>query len=183
MSSPCSSPAKRGLVRPMDPAALLSSRARSSQSSIIRDLLRLVDRPDMLSLAGGLPAPELLPTERVAEAAARVLGTAGRRALQYGPTEGMSELRSVVAQRLDSPIESVVITTGSQQAVDLVARTLVDAGDVVVVENPSYLGSLQSLRANGARAHRGARRRRRHVRRRCWRRCSRTASDRKSSRS
>ncbi|MFN8052078.1 MAG: PLP-dependent aminotransferase family protein [Acidimicrobiales bacterium] len=136
----------------MDPADLLSNRARSSTSSVIRDLLHLVDRPDMLSLAGGLPAPELLPTERVADAAARLLAdpVAGRRALQYGPTEGMAELREVVAARLGVVPGSLVITTGSQQGVDLVARALVDPGDVVVVESPSYLGSLQSFRANGA---------------------------------
>lgn len=129
---------------------MLSSRARSSTSSVIRDLLRLVDRPDMLSLAGGLPAAEFLPVERIASAMERV---AGRRALQYGPTEGMVELREVVATRLDAPVEEIVITTGSQQGLDLVARALLDPGDIVVVEDPSYLGSLQSYRANGAVLH------------------------------
>jgi len=134
----------------MDPAQLLSSRAASSTSSVIRDLLRLVDRPDMLSLAGGLPAPEHLPVARIAEAVARV---SSPRALQYGPTEGMSELREVVAARLGAEVASIVVCTGSQQGLDLVARALIDPGDVVVVEAPSYLGSLQSYRANGAVLH------------------------------
>ena len=134
----------------MASAPLLSARARSSTSSVIRDLLRLVDRPDMLSLAGGLPAAEFLPVERIRQAMVRV---AGARALQYGPTEGMVELRTVVAHRLGAPVDGIVICTGSQQGLDLVARTLLDPGDVVVVEDPSYLGSLQSYRANGAHLH------------------------------
>lgn len=134
----------------MDPAALLSTRARSSTSSVIRDLLRLVDRPDMLSLAGGLPAPEHLPVARIAEALDRV---GGPRALQYGPTEGMVELREVVAERLGCSTGEVVICTGSQQGLDLAARALLDPGDLVVVADPSYLGSLQSFRAAGAELH------------------------------
>jgi len=139
----------------MDSDALLSSRAHSTVSSVIRDLLRLVDRPDMLSLAGGLPAPEHLPVARIAEALARVRGTrvGGTRALQYGPTEGMVELREVVAGRLRCPINEIVICTGSQQGLDLVARSLLDPGDLVVVADPSYLGSLQSFRAAGAELH------------------------------
>jgi 2-aminoadipate transaminase len=134
----------------MDPSDLLSARARSSTSSVIRDLLRLVDRPDMLSLAGGLPAAEFLPVERLAEAMERVVSP---RALQYGPTEGMLELREVVAARLGARADELVVCTGSQQGLDLVARTLVDPGDVVVIEAPSYLGTLQSIRANGATIH------------------------------
>lgn len=134
----------------MDPAStstLLSARARTATSSVIRDLLRLVDRPDMLSLAGGLPAPEHLPVARVVEAVGRV---ASPRSLQYGPTEGMVELRTVVAAELGCDPSDVVVCTGSQQGLDLVARAVLDAGDTVVVEAPSYLGSLQSFRANGA---------------------------------
>ncbi|HEY5154802.1 MAG TPA: PLP-dependent aminotransferase family protein, partial [Acidimicrobiales bacterium] len=120
---------------------------------MIRDLLRLVDRPGMLSLAGGLPAPELLPVARIDEACHRVLAAAGTRALQYGPTEGMDELRSVVAADQRTPIDEVVITTGSQQAIDLLARCLLDPGDVVVVESPGYLGALQAFQAAGADVH------------------------------
>lgn len=126
---------------------LLSHRSRTATSSVIRDLLRLVDRPDMLSLAGGLPAPEHLPVERVVEAVGRV---ASPRSLQYGPTEGMVELRTVVAGRMGCTPDELVVCTGSQQGVDLVARAVLDRGDVVVLESPSYLGSLQSYRANEA---------------------------------
>lgn len=134
---------------PLTPTDLLSTRARTSTTSVIRDLLRLVDRPDVLSLAGGLPAAELLPVARLREAMERV---ASPRALQYAPTEGVSELREVIAARAGAGARpaDVVVTTGSQQGLDLAARCLLDPGDVVVVEAPSYLGSLQSFRANGA---------------------------------
>jgi len=148
-----------------DGAALLSERARGATSSVIRDLLQLVDQPGMLSLAGGLPAPELLPVARVDAAATRVLATHGRRALQYAPTEGMVELREIIAARLDDAADvdaddvdaadvdadDVIVTTGSQQGLDLLARALCDPGDVVVVESPGYLGALQAFLASGAR--------------------------------
>lgn len=133
--------------------ALLSERARGATSSVIRDLLQLVDRPGMLSMAGGLPAPELLPVARVSAAVEHVLATYGPRALQYAPTEGMADLRAIVAARADHVVDpdEVVITTGSQQGLDLLARALCDAGDVVVVESPGYLGALQAFQASGAR--------------------------------
>ncbi len=129
---------------------LLSGRAAGATSSVIRDLLRLVDRPGVLSLAGGLPAPEGFPVERIRLAADRALARGGRygvTALQYGPTEGDDELRDLAAARLGAPAGEVLITTGSQQGLDLVARALLDPGDVVVVEAPSYLGALQAFRA------------------------------------
>ncbi|HEX6658822.1 MAG TPA: PLP-dependent aminotransferase family protein, partial [Ilumatobacter sp.] len=106
--------------------------------------------PGVLSLAGGLPAPEGFPVERIRLAADRALARGGRygvTALQYGPTEGDDELRDLAAARLDARAGEVLITTGSQQGLDLVARALVDPGDVVVVEAPSYLGALQALGA------------------------------------
>ncbi len=127
--------------------ALLSERARGSTSSTIRDLLRLTGQPHILSLAGGLPAPELFPVDELGAIAAQLFATeaAARAALQYGPSEGCDELRAMVAPGADPA--NVLITTGSQQALDLLARTLVDRDDIVVVESPSYLGALQAMRA------------------------------------
>src|SRR5262245_9354616 len=130
---------------------LLSRRAASATTSVIRDLLHLLERPEILSLAGGLPAAETFPVARMREAAARVLtegGTYGAQALQYGPTEGVGELREWVSTWLPACRSSqVLITTGSQQALDLVFHALIDPGDAVVVEAPAYLGALQAMEA------------------------------------
>ncbi|MGZ6998286.1 MAG: aminotransferase-like domain-containing protein [Acidimicrobiia bacterium] len=131
--------------------------ARISRSEI-RDLLRVVERPDVLSLAGGLPAPGALPVARIRAAADAALcrpGPNGPPALQYGPTEGLDELRELVAPgTLGSPAlgpaDHVLVTTGSQQALELVVRSLVGPGDPVVVEDPLYLGVRQVLDAAGA---------------------------------
>lgn len=128
---------------------LLSTLGATATSSVIRDLLRLVDRPGIISLAGGLPAAESFPVERIREATRRALDTVatyGHAALQYGPTEGDTALRGVLAARQAAAVDEVIVTSGSQQALDLVARALVDPGDVVVVESPAYLGTLQALR-------------------------------------
>ena len=128
---------------------LLSTLGATATSSVIRDLLRLVDRPGIISLAGGLPAAESFPVERIREATAKALdalGTYGHTALQYGPTEGDTGLRHLLAARCAVAVEEVLVTSGSQQALDLVARALVDAGDAVVVESPAYIGTLQAVR-------------------------------------
>jgi 2-aminoadipate transaminase len=133
---------------------LLSRRAAGATSSVIRDLLRLVDQPGVLSLAGGLPAPEGFPVERLRLAAERAFAVTGRYGvvgLQYGPTEGDDELRALAAARLGADGAQVLVTTGSQQGLDLVARALLDPGDTVIVEAPSYLGALQALQACGPR--------------------------------
>ena len=148
---PTSSATNSSATNRHDPT--LSRRASTGGSSVIRDLLRLVDRPGMLSLAGGLPAPELLPVARIDQASRRVLAESGARALQYAPTEGMDELRSRVGADLQAPLDNIIITTGSQQAIDLLSRCLVDPGDVVVVESPGYLGALQAFIAADADLH------------------------------
>ena len=140
---------------PRPPLSLTSGR---SSSSAIRDLLRITRSPGILSLAGGLPAPECLPTDRVRSAADRALsisGPCGPTALQYGPTEGIDALRETVAVgTLASPTlgraNQVVITTGSQQGLALVARVLVDPGTPVAVEDPVYLGARQVFAGAGA---------------------------------
>jgi 2-aminoadipate transaminase len=140
---------------------LLANRARTARSSAIRDLLHLLEQPGMRSLAGGLPAAEALPVDRFRVAFDRAVaapGPYGPVALQYGATEGVAELRALVATKANATdgrtvTDEVLVTTGSQQAIDLLARVLVDPGDVVVTERPAYLGSLQAFAAAGATMH------------------------------
>jgi 2-aminoadipate transaminase len=112
--------------------------------------LKVTERPDVLSFAGGLPAPEAFPVEAMARAHAEVLAKDGAAALQYGPTEGHAPLRAWIAERMTSrglpaSTEQVLVTTGSQQGIDLVGKTLLDPGDLVAVEAPSYLAALQAF--------------------------------------
>lgn len=133
-----------------------ASRARSSE---IRDLLAVIDQPGVLSLAGGLPAADAIPAERIAAAIDRALARPGRYgalALQYGPTAGIDDLHALVTAGTAAyppPPDGtgIVVTTGSQQGLDLVARTLLDPGDVVAVEDPLYLGARQAFTAHGVR--------------------------------
>ena len=135
----------------------LAARLHGVASSPVRDLLALLERPEVLSFAGGLPAPELFDVDGVREAYARVLsGPGARLALQYAPTEGNAELRALVAARLTgrglpTGPDDLLITTGSQQALTLVAAALVDPGAVVAVEEPTYLAALQCFQLAGAR--------------------------------
>ena len=120
--------------------------------SIIRELLKLMQEPDIISFAGGMPAPEVLPIERAQEAACRVLSEHGVQALQYGPTEGFPPLRQFISDRMNrygitAKSSNVFITTGSQQALDLIGKLLINPGDQVLVEEPTYLGALQAWNA------------------------------------
>jgi 2-aminoadipate transaminase len=123
--------------------------------SALRELLKLSSRPEMISFAGGLPAAEMFPLDRVAAAVQSVLGQVGGRALQYGETEGVLELREWIAHHysnanLSLKAENVLITTGAQQALDLVGRVLLDDGDRVIVENPTYMAALLAWQPCGA---------------------------------
>src|ERR1700712_3200829 len=137
----------------MSPARRLDGAA----SSPVRDLLALVDRPEVISFAGGLPAPELFDLDGLRAAFDRVLSSPGaRRALQYAPTEGNADLRALVAGRmsgrgLPTAADDLLITTGSQQALTLIAAALLDPGAVVAVEEPTYLAALQCFQLAGAR--------------------------------
>lgn len=116
------------------------------ESSIIRDILRLTRGGDVLSLAGGLPAPESFPVADVGLAVADLDPSA----LQYAPTEGLDEVRTFVVERLraagrDVTIDDVLVTSGSQQALSLIGTALVDPGDLVAIEEPGYLGAIQAL--------------------------------------
>lgn len=138
------------------PALRLARRMDSLRPSAVREILKVAERPDVLSFAGGLPAPELFPIAAIAEAHTAVLARDGRAALQYGTTEGFGPLREWVAARLRQRgmrvgADQVLITNGSQQGIDLVARVLLNAGDEVAVEDPSYLAALQSFTGCEAR--------------------------------
>jgi 2-aminoadipate transaminase len=130
--------------------APLARRMSRIKASAIREILKVTERPDILSFAGGLPAPESFPVDAIARAHADVLAREGGAALQYGTTEGFGPLRAWIAARqatrglLVSP-EQVLVTAGSQQGIDLAGKALLDAGDTVVVENPSYLAALQAF--------------------------------------
>lgn len=120
-------------------------------SSAIRDLLDHAKRPGVISLAGGLPAEEALPTERLAACSASVFERSGSASLQYGTTAGEPALRELLASFEATHPDDLVITTGSQQALDLVARTLANPGDIAVIDAPGYVGAIQVLRGNGLR--------------------------------
>jgi DNA-binding transcriptional MocR family regulator len=136
---------------------VLAQRLHGVASSPVRDLLALIDRPEVISFAGGLPAPELFDLDGLRAAFEGVLSTpAGRRHLQYAPTEGNADLRALVADRmtargLPTTAADLLITTGSQQALTLIAAALLDPGAVVAVEEPTYLAALQCFQLAGAR--------------------------------
>src|ERR1044071_1387145 len=129
-------------------------RLQGVKSSPVRDLLALTQRPEVISFAGGLPAPELFDVDGWAEAFQKAAGH--RPNLQYAPTEGDPVLRELLSQRMTArgipttPAD-LLITTGSQQALTLVTTTLVEPGDVVAVEEPTYLAALQCFQLAGAR--------------------------------
>ncbi|HEX7115583.1 MAG TPA: PLP-dependent aminotransferase family protein [Steroidobacter sp.] len=129
---------------------MLSQRAQKLQSSAIREILKVTERPEVISFAGGLPSPETFPVERLRASAQAVLTKDASAALQYGPTEGYMPLREWIAARHSTAsvrleASDVLVTTGSQQALDLLAKTLIDAGSRVLVETPTYLGALQAF--------------------------------------
>ncbi|MCB5168516.1 PLP-dependent aminotransferase family protein [Streptomyces bambusae] len=133
-----------------------AARATAVGGSPVREILALTERPGVISFAGGLPAPELFDTAGLRAAYDAAFAAAGARALQYSTTEGAPELRETVAARasargLATTADDVVITTGSQQALTLITATLVEPGDVVLVENPTYLAALQCFGLAGAR--------------------------------
>jgi 2-aminoadipate transaminase len=129
---------------------LFSGRARALQSSAIREILKITERPEGISFAGGLPAPATFPVDEMRIALEKVLVNNGREALQYSTTEGYAPLREWIAARIGTPAapvsaDDVLIVSGSQQGLDLLAKVLVDPNDRVLVETPTYLGALQSF--------------------------------------
>ncbi|MFD3617083.1 PLP-dependent aminotransferase family protein [Streptomyces sp. NPDC058676] len=138
------------------PVPPLAARARAVGGSAVRDILAVTARPEVINFAGGLPAPELFDAEGIAEAYRAVLAQAPGRALQYSTTEGEPGLRGALAGRmsvrgLPTEADDVLVTTGSQQALSLLATALVEPGDTVLVESPCYLAALQAFGFAGAR--------------------------------
>lgn len=135
----------------LDAGQLFSERAKGFRPSEIRELLKLVDSPEIISLAGGMPDDRFFPIDRVIEASSFALKEYGKKALQYGSTEGIKKLRNLLIERMakegvrDVGLENVVISTASQQGLSLVAQVFVDPGDTIIVEDPSYLGALQAF--------------------------------------
>lgn len=132
-----------------------AQRAKGIRSSAIRELLKFTQRPEVISFAGGLPASEVFPTERFREACCKVLAEKPHLALQYGATEGYEPLREMIARHIarygiKAQSENVMITSGSQQALDLIGKLLINSGDRVLVEAPTYLGALQAFNVYGA---------------------------------
>lgn len=125
----------------------LAQRAHKMNPSVIREILKVTEKPGIISFAGGLPSPKTFPVEAFAAACEAVLRTDGRAALQYASSEGLPALREWIAGQLpwDVSPDQVLITTGSQQGLDLVAKVLIDEDSPVLVETPTYLGALQAF--------------------------------------
>jgi 2-aminoadipate transaminase len=130
-------------------------RTQKMGSSVIRELLKLTEQPDIISFGGGLPAPEVFPLKEFQEACNAVLQNDGALALQYGATDGYRPLREMIARHtgrysVQLTAENILITSGSQQALDFIGRVFINRGDHIVCESPTYLGALQAWNAYGA---------------------------------
>jgi 2-aminoadipate transaminase len=132
-----------------------SQRTQRMKASAIRELLAVAEKPGMISFGGGFPAPEVFPVEEFSRASKYVLENLGAEALQYGATEGYVPLRQMISRHsirsgMQVDINNILITTGSQQALDLLGKIFVNRGDRILVESPTYLGALQAWNAYGA---------------------------------
>lgn len=142
-------PAARDLERY---AGLFADRTRHMRQSAMRDLMAITERPEVISLAGGLPDTSTFPAEDLAKIMAMVAAEASAKALQYGPTEGMAAVRDVIVEVMAAEgtvvdPDDVLVTTGGQQVIDLVCKALVDPGDVIVAEAPTYPGAVPAFAA------------------------------------
>ena len=140
----------------LDWAPHLAARTERMKSSAIRELLKLTQQPDIISFAGGMPAPELFPLREIEEACRHILRSDGALALQYGATEGYGPLKEYLAdsvQKYGIPAVpgNVLLTNGSQQALDLIGKLFIDPGDYVITGRPTYLGAIQAWDAYEAR--------------------------------
>lgn len=129
-----------------------ANRISNIKASEIRELLKLTQRPDIISFAGGLPAPELFPIEELKKISKKVLEENGTAALQYGPTEGYEPLREKITERMakvhvNVTSDDVLITSGSQQGLDFSAKVFINPGDIIICESPTYLGAINAFKA------------------------------------
>ncbi len=131
----------------MDYKKFLSADTGSFMRSPVREIFRKVDLSQIYSFAGGYPSAETFPLETIERLSSEVLRKYGAKALQYGATQGVPELREAISKRYGVPVENIQITTSSQQGIDVCTRVLVDPGDVVLTTNPTYLGALQSFKS------------------------------------
>ncbi len=132
-----------------------AQRTQRMKSSAIRELLKLTEDPEVISFAGGLPAPDVFPVEEFKEACEKVLRKQGAQALQYGSTEGYTPLREMIARHtmrygIEVTADNILITSGSQQALDLLGKVFINHGDRIIVESPTYLGAMQAWNIYGA---------------------------------
>jgi 2-aminoadipate transaminase len=133
-------------------AGLFASRTKVMKSSAMRDLMAVTARPEVISLAGGLPDTSTFPPDTFAAVAQRIARESCAKALQYGPTEGLEETKACIAEvmaaeGMGADLEDVLVTTGGQQVIDLVTKTLIDPGDVVIAEGPTYPGAVSVFTA------------------------------------
>lgn len=132
-----------------------AKRMEDMKASEIREILKVAERPEVISFAGGLPAPELFPVEEIKEVSRIVLEEEGAKALQYSSTEGYAPLRQWIADRMNTRLgtslesDNILITHGSQQALDLSGKVFLDEGDIVLCESPTYLAAISAFRAYG----------------------------------
>jgi 2-aminoadipate transaminase len=130
--------------------------AKSTQSSAIRELFKVTANPEVISFGGGLPAPEVFPIAEFQAACDKVLSTDGAKALQYSNSEGYAPLREMIARQMDAfgmklTVDNVLITTGTQQSIDLITKMLINNAERILVEDPTFLGALQVFSVFGAR--------------------------------
>lgn len=134
---------------------ILSTNVRGMKRSAIRELLKLIENPNIISFAGGLPSPDTFPIDELKEIITDVMDKEAHIALQYGSTEGDNLLRTMLVNRyrkqgLDISLENVIVTTASQQGLDLISKIFIDRGDYIIVGLPSYLGGLSAFNSYGA---------------------------------
>lgn len=130
-----------------------ASRMNVVKASTIREILKLTEKPEVISFGGGMPAPELFPIEEMKEVTLKVLDEDGQKALQYAPTDGFLPLREKIVERLNRlgiegiSAKNILLTSGSQQGLDFSGKIFLDPGDVVICERPSYLGAINAFKA------------------------------------